>query len=175
MKPRQVARHVLNLCLLGASPYMLYKSFSVALNTSEPIVVVLSGSMEPAFRRGDLLVLNNWKAPEVGSIVVYKVKDKEIPIVHRVVQTHGGGPVPLQLLTKGDNNAVDDTELYAPGQRYLHHAPDQSYLNRSSDIVGSVVGFVPYVGYITCIMGDYPWLKTLMFVLMGLAVLLQNE
>jgi signal peptidase len=74
-------------------------------------VVVLSGSMEPAFQRGDLLFLWNrgglgdsisggagagdgstgeiWgdRRTRVGEIVVYNVRGKDIPIVHRVVRT----------------------------------------------------------------------------------------
>ena len=55
------------------------------------IVVVLSGSMEPAFQRGDLLFLwNRGLDTQVGEIVVYNVKGKDIPIVHRVVRRYGG-------------------------------------------------------------------------------------
>ena len=56
-------------------------------NSPSPIVVVLSGSMEPAFQRGDLLFLwNRDKEVQVGEIVVYNVKGKDIPIVHRIVR-----------------------------------------------------------------------------------------
>ncbi len=54
-------------------------------NSESPVVVVLSGSMEPAFRRGDVLFL--WMQSEhfaVGDIVVFKIDQREIPIVHRV-------------------------------------------------------------------------------------------
>ena len=46
--------------------------------------------MEPAFQRGDLLFLtNNEKDPiRVGEIVVFKIKGREIPIVHRVIKLH---------------------------------------------------------------------------------------
>ena len=45
--------------------------------------------MEPAFQRGDILVLTNYDDPvRVGEIVVFKIKDKEIPIVHRVIKVH---------------------------------------------------------------------------------------
>lgn len=68
--------------------------------------------MEPAFQRGDLLFLWNRnlgmnqlagppvapqaefsRTTEVGEIVVYNVKGKEIPIVHRVVRKHKGAYV----------------------------------------------------------------------------------
>lgn len=73
---------------------------------------------------------------------------------------------PLSLLTKGDNNAADDTELYARGQNFL---------DRSKDVVGSVMGFVPFVGYVTILLSEYPWLKTAMLVFMALTVVLQRE
>lgn len=103
---------------------------------------------------------------QVGEIVVYNVRGKDIPIVHRVIRRFGGGSQPLQLLTKGDNNAADDTELYARGQ---------SYLDREKDVIGSVVGYVPFVGYVTILLSEYPWLKTAMLVLMALTVVLQRE
>jgi signal peptidase len=73
---------------------------------------------------------------------------------------------PLRILTKGDNNAADDTELYARGQ---------DFLNRKEDVIGSVVGFVPFIGYVTILLSEYPWLKQAMLGLMGLMVVLQRE
>ena len=53
------------------------------------MVVVLSGSMEPAFQRGDILWLTNYDDPiRTGEIVVFKIKGRDIPIVHRVLQIH---------------------------------------------------------------------------------------
>lgn len=184
LKPRQLATQVLNFALVLSTAFMLWKGLSVFTNSSSPIVVVLSGSMEPAFQRGDLLFLwNRGIDTQVGEIVVYNVRGKDIPIVHRVVRRFGGGYVlslwpsndllltgdrsaPLQLLTKGDNNMADDTELYARGQ---------DFLDRSKDVVGSVVGYMPYVGYVTILLSEYPWLKTVMLGIMGLTVVLQRE
>lgn len=45
--------------------------------------------MEPAFQRGDILFLHNLDDPiRVGEIVVFKIKDRDIPIVHRVLKVH---------------------------------------------------------------------------------------
>ena len=46
--------------------------------------------MEPAFYRGDLLFLMNpvHEKYHTGDITVYKVPGAEIPIVHRVLETH---------------------------------------------------------------------------------------
>lgn len=87
--PRQSLAQVLNFALVLSTAFMLWKSLSVIADSPSPIVVVLSGSMEPAFQRGDLLFLwNRDRAAEVGEIVVYNVKGKDIPIVHRVVRSH---------------------------------------------------------------------------------------
>ncbi|KAF2090905.1 signal peptidase complex catalytic subunit sec11 [Saccharata proteae CBS 121410] len=167
LQPRQLATQVLNFALVLSTAFMLWKGLSVLTNSPSPIVVVLSGSMEPAFQRGDLLFLwNRAKEMRIGEVVVYNVRGKEIPIVHRVVRKFGGGLKPLQLLTKGDNNMADDTELYAQGQ---------SYLNRETDVIGSVFAYIPFVGYVTILLSEYPWLKTVMLGLMGLTVVLQRE
>lgn len=49
-----------------------------------------SGSMEPAFHRGDLLFLTNFREDpiKVGDIVVFKIEGRDIPIVHRVLKLH---------------------------------------------------------------------------------------
>ncbi|KAK3724153.1 Signal peptidase complex catalytic subunit [Vermiconidia calcicola] len=126
--------------------------------------------MEPAFRRGDLLLLwNRGMDTHVGEIVVFNVRGEDIPVVHRVIQRFGGGSEPLQLLTKGDNNPVDDTEIYA------RNAPGQAYLDKERDVVGSVAGTIPCVGYVTVIFGDYPWLKAVLFGLLGLSVVMQKN
>jgi signal peptidase len=70
-----------------------------------------------------------------------------------------------KLLTKGDNNVADDTELYARGQDYLER----------KDIIGSVVAYIPFVGYVTILLSEHPWLKTVMLGIMGLVVVLQRE
>ena len=53
------------------------------------VVVVLSGSMEPGFYRGDILFLNMGRAPiRAGEVVVYNIDGRDIPIVHRVIKVH---------------------------------------------------------------------------------------
>jgi signal peptidase I len=60
---------------------------------------------------------------------------------------------------------ADDTELYAK---------EQNYLGREN-IIGSVIAYVPFVGYVTILLSEHPWLKTAMLGLMGLMVILQRE
>ncbi|KAG5639722.1 Signal peptidase complex catalytic subunit [Sphagnurus paluster] len=150
---------------------MIWKGLGLITNTESPIVVVLSGSMEPAFYRGDLLFLTNSASERyhTGDITVYKVPGAAIPIVHRVLETHDKVDtsmlVPAQrMLTKGDNNHVDDIELYN-GIKWLER----------KHIVGKVRGFLPYVGYVTIAMNDFPQLKYALIGILGLLALVQRE
>ncbi|ORZ39986.1 hypothetical protein BCR44DRAFT_1426043 [Catenaria anguillulae PL171] len=138
---------------------MVWKGLSVATNSEAPIVVVLTESMEPAFYRGDLLFLHNPnRTLDVGEIIVYKLANKEIPIVHRIVNVHTDSKENKQhILTKGDNNNADDRGIFAESQR------GKLWLSRD-EVMGVVGGYVPSVGYLTIMMNDYPQLK---FVLLG--------
>ena len=137
--------------------------------SESPVVVVLSGSMEPAFQRGDILFLNNSaEKVAVGDVVVFKIKDRDIPIVHRILKVHQpdeDSDDKVELLTKGDNNRVDDRGLYAPGQLWLQR----------EDILGKAVGTLRYVGMVTIALNDYPVLKYVLVGMMGLFVLTSKE
>ena len=204
---------VANLAMIVFSALMLWKGLIAVTGSDSPVVVVLSGSMEPAFQRGDVLLLDN-NRPEisVGDIVVFKIAGafgrafgrrggasrsrarrlrscrrgairpsvayippsagRDIPIVHRVLRAHvrvanasSMADDAADYLTKGDNNAVDDRNLYAPGQLWL----------RRSEIIGRAVASVPFVGMMTILLNDYPALKYALVGLMGVFVLLGKD
>ncbi|XP_054163907.1 signal peptidase complex catalytic subunit SEC11A-like [Oppia nitens] len=167
MNKRQLLYQALNFGMIVATALMIWKGLIVMTGSESPIVVVLSGSMEPAFYRGDLLFLtNNREDPiRVGDIVVFKIKDREIPIVHRVLNLHEKADGSIKVLTKGDNNQAHDRGLYAPGQHWLEH----------KDIIGRAKGYCPYVGYVTILMNDYPKLKYAVLGCLGLFVLVHRE
>ena len=64
---------------------MLWRGLSLWTGSESPVVVVLSGSMEPGFHRGDILFLNMWREEvfEPGDVIVFQVEGRGIPIVHR--------------------------------------------------------------------------------------------
>ncbi|GMK57814.1 hypothetical protein CspeluHIS016_0406480 [Cutaneotrichosporon spelunceum] len=148
---------LLNFLNVVASGLMMWKALCLVTNSESPIVVVLSGSMEPAFYRGDILFLTNPpNTPySIGDITVYKLPGDRngTPIVHRVIESHIASNGSQLLLTKGDNNQVDDVALYRGPQ-----------LLDSNLVVGKVQAFLPYVGYVTIAMNDFPQLK---FALLG--------
>jgi signal peptidase len=64
----------MNLAMIVFSALMIWKGLMAATGSDSPVVVVLSGSMEPAFQRGDILLLDNNKEDiHVGDIVVFKI------------------------------------------------------------------------------------------------------
>ena len=70
----------LNLAMIVFSALMIWKGLMFLTKSESPVVVVLSGSMEPAFQRGDILFLNNQANPiRVGEVVVFKIKDRKTP------------------------------------------------------------------------------------------------
>ncbi|ORX54695.1 signal peptidase complex catalytic subunit SEC11C-like protein [Piromyces finnis] len=165
---REVAHQILNILMVAASAIMMWKGLGILTNVESPIVVVLSESMEPAFSRGDLIFLSNFKnEPFVaGDIVVYKIEGKDIPIIHRILKIHKDDASGEEfILTKGDNNNVDDRALYNKNQLWI----------KKSEIVGKAKGYLPYIGYFTIIMSDYPKLKYIMLAIMALMMLNEKE
>ena len=78
-----------------ASALAAWKVVCCVLNNSTPIVVILTygwketlttrGSMLPAYRRGDeLLIDNRFGSLKIGDTVVYNIPGRDIPIVHRL-------------------------------------------------------------------------------------------
>ena len=66
--------------------------------------------------------------------------------MHRVLKVHEKKNGEVEVLTKGDNNRVDDRGLYAPGQQWL----------KREDILGRARGTLRYLGMVTIILNDYP-------------------
>ncbi|XP_078181870.1 uncharacterized protein LOC144575556 isoform X1 [Carex rostrata] len=167
VKIRPALIQLLNLGILISSALVLWKGLMCITACESPVVVVLTGSMEPGFRRGDILFLHMNKEPiRAGEIVVYNIDGREIPIVHRVTKVHERKDTgEIDILTKGDNNPVDDVSLYSGGQLWLnrHH------------IIGRAKGYLPYVGYLTIIMTETPMIKYALIGVMALLVITTKE
>ena len=119
-----------------------------------------SGSMEPSYYRGDILFLTNYdNAPQVGDIIVYRMRKDDIPIVHRVATVQLKGKDDYMLLTKGDNNEVNDRGIYGTETTWLS----------KKHIMGRVRGSVPYLGVVTIVLTENTYVK---FAVLGIAILL---
>ncbi|XP_042495612.1 signal peptidase complex catalytic subunit SEC11C-like isoform X2 [Macadamia integrifolia] len=159
-RTRRFIAQAISLGMVMTMALMIWKLLICLSGSESPVTVVLSESMEPGFRRGDILFVHMSKSPiHSGDIVVFNVEGRDIPIVHRVITVHERrGTGEINFLTKGDNNKGDDRNgIYASGQQWLQH----------HHIIGRVVGFLPYAGWVTIILKEKPVIKYLLFGLLA--------
>jgi signal peptidase len=110
--------------------------------------VVVSGSMEPVFYRGDVVVIEktnflgineiNPDDLKIGDIVIYNATWFPEPVIHRIIATGTSANGTPYYVTKGDNNPVQDP---AP----VYH--DQVVAKVVT--LGNTPFVIPKVGYIT--------------------------
>lgn len=88
---------------------------------------VLSGSMEPKFYPGDIVITKhkNKTDIQVNDIVTYRDNDGII-ITHRIIEE-----TPEGYITKGDNNNVEDADILT-----------------KENIIGEVKFSIPKIGYV---------------------------
>lgn len=103
-----------------------------------PVFKVLSGSMTPAFRPGDLIVDDPVTASRAahlvpGDVITFHVPGSRTELVtHRIIAVrHVAGSGRTAYQTKGDANNAPDPGLVSPGE-----------------IVGTYAGRVPFGGYV---------------------------
>lgn len=88
---------------------------------------VLSGSMEPEFYPGDLVITNHKSKTDINLDDIVTFRDNEgVIITHRIVEEVDGG-----YITQGDNNNVEDTDVL-----------------KKENLIGKVKFSIPKVGYL---------------------------
>lgn len=168
---RQLAHQVLSLVLVLSTAVMIWKGLVVASGSETPVVVVLSGSMEPAIVRGDILFLwSDRRVPyAIGEIIVYQIQGRPIPIIHRILEIRTASDGRVELLTKGDHNPVEDRGLYNAdsGLKKLWLYEDE--------IMGRAFGFLPKLGLMTIYLTEYPAIKYALIFVLGITVLVAKD
>lgn len=117
----RIAASVIIVSLLALAMVSIVQRLA---GTSFPLLVVKTGSMEPAIRVGDVIVITAvdsrdiYAAPGTGDVIVfytprYEGREDHI-IVHRAVQRNQGG-----FTTKGDANSVVDSWSPVPDRNIL--------------------------------------------------------
>lgn len=123
--PLRIALLVILGAILGFNIYMANANSLVGNQMPTPFgygaAVVLSGSMEPEFSKGDLIVVKEADSFKVDDIVVFQ--DTGDLIVHRIIEKDGD-----TVVTKGDANDTADEPINV------------------SVIKGKVLFHIPYVG-----------------------------
>lgn len=129
-KQRSILRRILLIIIgliLGVNVYLANAKGIVGNKLPMPfgygMANVLSGSMEPTFSKGTLLLVKETKDVATGDIVVYQ-SGQEL-IVHRVINVNND-----QVTTQGDANNVADPTF------------------EKAQVKGVVITWVPYLGSI---------------------------
>lgn len=120
----------------------------IAILLSAHLNVVVSGSMEPAFYRGDIVVTEGTNIygiqefnPEtdvnIGDVVVYDATWYSEPVIHRVIaEEYINGSKYFEI--KGDHNNQADPYLVTPSQ-----------IKAKVVTIGDYLFIIPKIGYIT--------------------------
>ena len=99
------------------------------------VYTVLSGSMEPNYHVGAIIYVKEVDPSElkVGDAITFMLS-KETVATHRIIEVipDEKDPSVIRFRTKGDNNAIEDS---AP----VH----------CKNVLGKVVGTIPYLGYVS--------------------------
>ncbi|MFX1375906.1 MAG: signal peptidase I [Promethearchaeota archaeon] len=163
---RKVIVTVILLGVAFSGAFIIYFAMQIILNTKSPMVVVVSGSMEPNLHKGDLLFLKGKNAGSIkngtiegkeGDIIVFDARGLWVnapsePIVHRVIdKMYDNG---WFFLTKGDANPNPD-DAWVPETR----------------ILGVVVGRIPYIGWVKIVLTDSGLLIPLLVIVSMLLVI----
>jgi signal peptidase len=115
---KEIRETVLYIFIGLLAAYTINTGLAFALDTPKPVMAVVSGSMEPTFHKGDLIVSKGVppETLEVGDVIVYENPVKRIDVVHRIVAKEQRG-YHIYFFTKGDNNVTNpqwDQETVPP-------------------------------------------------------------
>ncbi|OEL15314.1 Signal peptidase complex catalytic subunit SEC11C [Dichanthelium oligosanthes] len=166
---RRTLSQLIMLGVLLAHLLMAYNAVTAATGAEFTAMVVMSGSMEPGIKRGDLVLFcksGDGDHPiRTGDIVLYEPAYGDFPVVHRVIKVHerrGGGGGGVDILTKGDNNSVDDSVfVYSESDPWLHRR----------HVMANAVGYVPNAGWFSVALNEKPAVRRAAFGVLGLGML----
>ncbi len=165
---RKIVIGVILIIFAFSGSFLIYYILQITLHTSNPMVVVVSRSMEPTLLKGDLLFLEGRDPSQIksgsiigkeGDIIVFDARNlpgwinpPNDPIVHRVVEKWYDGAWFFQ--TKGDANPSIDSAA-VPENR----------------ILGVVVGRIPYIGWVKIVLTDSGLLIPLLVIVSALLII----
>ena len=164
---KKVVFAIIMICVAFFGSFLIYFILQLSLNTSTPVVVVVSGSMEPTIHEGDLLFVKGTNPESIkngtiidkdGDIIVFDARGlwsgaPQDPIVHRVV----GKELRIDgyyFRTKGDANSLPDPD-WVP----------------ESKIFGVVIGGIPYIGWVKIFLTESGLLIPLLVIISGLLII----
>lgn len=112
---------------------------------------ILSGSMEPKIKTGDLVFVKSISFEDVkkGDIITFKYEGNVV--THRVIDKKEDG-----FITKGDNNNVQDKDVVG-----------------EEDLIGKVLFHIPFLGYITVFLSK-PIVISSFMILIAISILFDS-
>ena len=130
--------NLLLVCMVLLSLSAIYSIYQIKTNPSElpsimgyKFMTVLTGSMEPKVKTGDLIIVKPIHAEllQVNDVITYRIGNGTL-VTHRIIDLFTqDGEIIFQ--TKGDANNIEDEKLV-----------------QSEQIVGSMVFLLPKFGYL---------------------------
>ena len=154
-KHRKIIIDVSAIAVVVLSVIGIYFGLQIALATTTPWVAIASGSMSPALKVGDLVIVQGVPPTniQVGDIIVFDPPQGSRTI-HRVtkIQTLPNGTI--QFKTKGDANPNED----------LHWIPEQN-------VHGRVLYRIPYLGWLAL----DPTIPIIIIIIITIIILLWPE
>lgn len=107
---KEIINTVIILILLSILFLTIYSRFinknDLIQIFNRSILVVLTGSMEPNIKSGELIIIHRQKEYCIGDVITYKDEYNDF-ITHRIVSL----PNDLLVITQGDNNNISDEPI----------------------------------------------------------------
>lgn len=133
-KRRKLLIEVLTIIAILVAVFLAYMGLQFFLATDTPWVVVASGSMSPALKVGDTVIVQGVPATSIqeGDVIVFE-SPRKIRTIHRVTKTQTLPNGTIQFKTKGDANPTEEDWI-----------PEQN-------VHGRVLYRIPYIGWLALI------------------------
>jgi len=147
--------HAVGIVVLVALVFPFVVTGAPAVVGAEESYVVLSGSMEPTIKPGDVVITRSAdpSAIESGDVITYERASMDAPVTHRVIEVREQeGQLVFQ--TKGDGNEEPD-----------------SYTVTGDQVIGTVWFTLPKVGYVVNFANTTRGFLVLVLVPLGLLAL----
>jgi len=142
---REIIETVVFIIIAVVGSYAVFVGLEIGLGTypESPLRSVSSGSMQPAYNVGDLLVIQNIPSDrlQVDDVIVFEVSTRSYDIVHRIIEVqYRSLDGKLYFRTKGDNN---------PSSDYWRGSECWNGMIPQENVIGKVIFSVPLIGYVS--------------------------
>ena len=129
LAPLKRGIQILFTVLIFAVVLLIIVSF-LPITGNYKLLIVESGSMEPAIKTGSVVVVKPTESYRAGDIITFEDRGKDRTTTHRIVDMEViSGQT--QYITQGDANNAEDTSKVS-----------------ESKVMGKVLTSIPYAGYL---------------------------